>query len=104
MNTHSAYADGRMETLMACGVLAGADSAVLSKLPECATVDAALDILNEAGCAEAVLSKLSERIAFYMDARVKGEVVTGAVSFSKKHGMLFRTEHADELLRYISEE
>ncbi|MCR5122578.1 MAG: cobalt-precorrin-5B (C(1))-methyltransferase CbiD [Ruminococcus sp.] len=104
MNTHSAYADGRMETLMACGVLAGIDSKVLARLPECATVDAALDILYEANCAEPLLSALSERIAYYIDARVKGEVVTGAFSFSKKHGMLFKTEHADELLKYISEE
>ena len=104
MNTHSAFADGRMETLMACGVLAGADNRILAMLPGCATVDAALDILNENGCAEQVLSELSGRIAFYMDARVKGEVMTGAVSFSKKHGLLFKTEHADELLRYISEE
>ena len=104
MNTHSAYADGRMETLMACGVLAGAESSVLARLTECATVDAALDILIENGCAERVLAALSERTAYYLNARVKGEVTTGALAFSKKHGLLYKTAEADTLMKLISGE
>ena len=104
MNTHSAYADGRMETLIACDTLAGVESGVLSRLTDCATVDAALDILTEHGSAGAVLAKLSERVEYYMNTRVRGEVMTGAVSFSKKHGLLFRTKNADTLSQLISEE
>ena len=55
MNTHSAQADGRMEVLVTCGLLAGADSELLKKLPECATVDAALDILKSGGYMEKTL-------------------------------------------------
>ena len=104
MNTHSAYADGRMETLMACGVLAGIGGDVLSLLPDCATVDAALDILYENDCAEPMLKVLSERTDYYIRARVKNELTTGAVSFSKKYGMLYRTSRADELLERIRKE
>ncbi len=104
MNTHSTYADGRMETLMACGVLAGADNRVLSQLAGCAVTDAALDILYSSGEAEKVLSVLAERIGYYMSARVRGEILTGAVVFSEKHGLTLKTGSADKLIELISEE
>ena len=45
MNAHSAVADGRMETLIACGVLGGVQPDILRQLADCATTDAALEIL-----------------------------------------------------------
>ncbi len=104
MNTHSAYADGRMETLMACGVLAGVGSDVLSELDGCMTVDAALDILYEKGCAEKILEVLCGRAERYLKARTKGEAEIGAVIFSDKHSLVLKTSSADRLLELISEE
>lgn len=98
MNTHSSYADGRMETLIACGALAGVDSSILCRLSECATADAALDILYENSCADAVLKVLTERIHGYLQARAKGEAKIGAMVFSYQHNMLLKTEYADEIL------
>jgi cobalt-precorrin-5B (C1)-methyltransferase len=98
MNTHSSYADGRMETLIACGVLAGVDSSILCRMADCATTDAALDILYENNCADAVLNVLTERIHGYLQARAKGEAKIGAVIFSYQHDMLLKTEYADEIL------
>lgn len=49
MNTHSAQADGRMEVLVTCGLLAGADVDTLKKITECVTVDAAVSLLQDAG-------------------------------------------------------
>ena len=63
MNTHSSAADGRMETLIACGALAGVESAVLRELTDCVTVDAALSILFAHGAAQKALDVLTERIA-----------------------------------------
>ena len=99
MNTHSSYADGRMETLMTCGVLAGVENSVLCSLNDCATTDAALDILYENGSADAVLSVLTERIHGYLQARTKGGSRVGAVIFSYKNDMILRTEYADEILK-----
>ena len=99
--THSACADGRMETLMACGVLAGADPAALRRLPDCVTVDAALDILDEAGCRDAVLSALTERIGYYLKRRVKGAVPIGAAIFSYQHEIWLETEDAPGLLQAL---
>ena len=97
MNTHSSYADGRMETLIACGALAGVRSEVLRSLADCASPDAALDLLYAAGCAEAVMKVLTERIDSYLRARAKGAARTGAVIFSFKHDLLLKTGYADDI-------
>lgn len=104
MNTHSAQADGRMDVLVTCGVLAGAESEVLRTIPECATVDAALDILKEHGYMEKTLEILAKRAEYYLDAKVKNAVRIGAVMFSDKHGITVETSRACELIGIISEE
>ena len=98
MNTHSSYADGRMETLIACGALAGLDNSLLCRLSDCATTDAALDILYESGQEQKLLDILTERIHGYLQARAKGEAKVGAVIFSYQHDMLLKTQYADETL------
>lgn len=104
MNTHSAQADGRMDVLVTCGVLAGAESSVLKDIPDCATVDAALDILKAHGYMGKTLDILVHRAEYYLDAKVKNSVKIGAVMFSDKHGITVGTSRADELIRIISEE
>lgn len=104
MNTHSAQADGRMDVLVTCGVLAGADIGSLEKIPECATVDAALDILKEGGYMEKTLEILAKRAEYYLNAKVKNEIEIGAVMFSDKHGITVKTSFADKLIDLISEE
>ncbi|SEL55508.1 cobalt-precorrin-5B (C1)-methyltransferase [Ruminococcus sp. YRD2003] len=99
MNTHSSYADGRIETLIACGVLAGVDSRLLCSLNDCATTDAALDILYENGAANKLLEVLTERIHSYLQARAKESAKVGAVIFSYKNDLLLKTEYADEILK-----
>lgn len=104
MNTHSAQADGRMEVLVACGLLAGADSTLLRDIPYCVTVDAALDILQAGGFMDKSLDILAERAEYYLNARVKGTLKIGAVMFSDKHRISVKTSCADELIGLISEE
>lgn len=104
MNTHSAQADGRMDVLVTCGILAGADASYLKTIPECVTVDAALDVLKENGFMEQTLEKLSERANYYLNAKVKNSIEIGAVMFSDKHGITVKTAIADKLIDLISEE
>ena len=104
MNTHSAQADGRMDVLVTCGVLAGADVSALKRLPDCVTVDAALDILDEVGAVQKTADILMKKAQYYLNAKVKGEMKIGALMFSDKRGIIGRTESADEILRLISEE
>ncbi len=104
MNTHSAQADGRMDVLVTCGVLAGAKLPVLQKLPDCATVDAALDILDEAGYMQKTLDVLTVRAGYYLEAKVKGAAEIAALMFSDKHGILVKTSCADDMINTIKEE
>lgn len=104
MNTHSAQADGRMEVLVTCGLLAGADSGTLREITECVTADAAVSLLKRAGVCEKAMEILGSRAEYYLSAKVKGSLPIGAVMFSDKFGILSETPSAPELIRIISEE
>ena len=99
MNTHSSIADGRMETLMACGVLAGIDNDTLCQLDNCVTTDAALDLLFERNVGEKTLNILMQRVERYLAARVRGEAEIAAVIFSFKNELVLKTSLADKLLK-----
>ena len=104
MNTHSAQADGRMDVLVTCGVMADVDPKILKKLPSCATVDAALDELDKANAVDSVAAVLMEKAQYYLDAKVKGEVPIGAVMFSDKRGIIGMTSSADGIIKTLMEE
>lgn len=104
MNTHSSWADGRMEVLVTCGLLAGADTDTLKKLPDCATADAAMDILADAGYLDKTLDILSQRMDYYLRGRVKNEIKIAALAFSYKRVINVKTAFADELIKAITEE
>lgn len=104
MNTHSSEADGRMETLIACAALSGADRETLTEVNGCVTTDAALDVIEKAGYLEGTLRELSRRVQKYLGARTKGEAEIAAVIFSYKNELLIKTEGADEIIRAVSEE
>ena len=104
MNTHSHTADGRMETLITCGVLANVPISVLQKLPECVTVDAGLDILKHAGYLEQTLEILTQKIEFHLKARVNDTAKIGAMLFSYQHDVILKTSETDALLNSIRKE
>ena len=104
MNTHSSWADGRMDVLVTCGVLAGADTDTLKRLPDCVTADAAMDILEEGGYLEKTADILSRRMDSYLRARVKDSIPIAALAFSYKRQLQVRTALAEELIKAITEE
>ena len=104
MNTHSSCADGRMETLIACGALAGIPRELLLQITGCVTTDAALDILFQHPDAQNALHILTERAADYLAARVKDQVQTGAVIFSNQHDLMLKTADAETIIAAMTEE
>lgn len=104
MNTHSAQADSRMEVLVTCGLLAGADTGTLKKITECVTAEAAVSLLRDAGVCERAMEILGNRAEYYLAAKVKSAVPIGTVMFSDKYGILVRTPTAGEIINRISEE
>ena len=104
MNTHSAQADGRIEVLVMCALLAGADIDTLKLLPGCVSTDAALDILNERGYLRSTMDVLMQRTQTYLDAKAKDRINIGALMFSNIYGFLGQTEKADLIIPVLREE
>ena len=104
MNTHSAQADGRIEVLVMCALLADADIDTLRKLAECVSTDAALDILNGRGLLRQTMDKLMERTQTYLDSKTKGRINAGALMFSNVYGFLGQTEKAGDITAILREE
>ncbi|MDR2866010.1 MAG: cobalt-precorrin-5B (C(1))-methyltransferase CbiD [Methanomassiliicoccaceae archaeon] len=101
MNTHSKYADCRMEILASCSLLAGMGNAEAAKILSCITADDALDIISDAGKMKDVMDIMAQKIGFHMNSRVRGKVRTGAMIFSSRYGELCRTDGADDLIRCL---
>ena len=103
MNTHSSCADGRMEVLVTCGVLAGVPQGILRRIPECATVDAAFSVLAESGRLGDVLDILAGRIGMHLERRVRHALPVAAVGFTFGQDHILKTARAGELLGMLTE-
>lgn len=99
MNTHSRYADGRMEVMGVHAALCGAGRELVAKLMDCVTTDDALDVLEEAGFLKETLSSILKKIDFHLKARSHGDYQVEAVIFSNKRGLLGMTAGAEGMLR-----
>lgn len=98
MNTHSRTADCRTEIFCAHAACAGADTETCRQVMGAATSDACLDIIEDAGLLDPVLSSLSDAIQDRLEHRVAGAYRIGAVTFSNKTGFLFATEPASQIM------
>lgn len=101
MNTHSRYADGRMEVMGVHAALCGAGRELVAKLMDCITTDDALDVLEQAGLLEETLSSILRKIDFHLKARSHGDYQVEAVIFSNKRGLLGMTAGAEGMLIQI---
>lgn len=104
MNTHSRNADARMEILTAHAAVLGAGRDTAEALMACVTTDEALDILKDAGLLEEVMSRLTERMEFYINHRSGSAFSCGVITFSQKHGILGSSAHAEEILDCLQNE
>jgi cobalt-precorrin-5B (C1)-methyltransferase len=75
LNTHSSVGDGRIETLIACALEAGADLDLLRTLLECVSTDAVVNALVEAGVLESTMTVLARRIQDTFDRRTPGRSI-----------------------------
>ena len=101
-NTHSKFGDCRMEIIASHSAALGLGSAQTEEILHCATCDAALRILDEAGRKDAFLARLGQRIGVMLAGK-GGALACGAILFSKEYGFLCETEGAEELLKQIRE-
>ncbi|MBQ8333354.1 MAG: cobalamin biosynthesis protein CbiD [Clostridia bacterium] len=103
-NTHSRYGDCRMEIFASHAGMCGASAEVVRRIMDSAMTDDMLAILDEAGLRQAVMDSIMNRMHFHLTHRPVGNMTVGAATFSNVHGILGRTEAADELLEQIRKE
>lgn len=106
-NTHSSNGDGRMETLAACALSAGADLPLLHEILNCVTTDAALSLLNKANILERSMEILRARITDCLTRHVPEKIEIGFVCFTNAPdfcGVLTKSENADALMEIWREE
>lgn len=96
MNTHSSFADCRMEILAAHGALFGANA---KEILECATTDEAIEVLERENIRERVMQSVIKKAEYHVAQRVHNEVETGVIMFSNEYGLLAVGENAQRLLR-----
>jgi len=99
MNTHSRYADCRMELIMTAALLAGADNATLKEIMKCITTQQALECIKDEKIKKETLNYIVERINIHLKKRA-GELKIGAIVFNEA-GILGETENAEELLKLL---
>ena len=99
MNTHSKYADCRVELFCAHAAANGANAALCRRLMDAATADACIAILDEAGLRQTVLDSLLAAMQRHLDRRAGDKLRVGAVVFSNEYGLLGETASARAMLR-----
>ena len=99
-NTHSAYGDGRMETLIACALECGGDIELLREILSCVTTDAALEAIDSRGLLKSVMAVLGRRVQACLERKVPVGTQIGFICFTNAEpwkGVLMQSENADEL-------
>ena len=99
-NTHSAYGDGRMETLIACALECGGDLELLGTILNCVTTDAALEALAGKDMLRPVMDVLGRRIQACLERRVPVGTEIGFICFTNAEpfkGILVQSANAERL-------
>ena len=103
MNTHSKYADSRMEVLAAHAALCGADRFLIEQIMNSITTDQAYEFLLNQGTefVDLVIKSLLNKIEYHLENRTHHTMCVGAIMFSNKYGLLGKSKHADEILEKL---
>lgn len=99
MNTHSRYADGRLEVLVAHGALCGCKANIIKQIMESVTTEEALRHLKEAGSFESTMQSVMNKIKMHIDFRVQHKVNVQIIMFSNEMGVISKTDKALEILK-----
>ena len=103
MNTHSRWADCRMDLFATAALRAGIAGGKAVEFLDCVTTDDALEKCSEEERTR-IMEKIMMRMEEYLNYRGKGEIQVGVVTFSNVYGILGKTEKAEELIERFRKE
>ncbi len=65
---------------------------------DCATTEAAVDILHDAGILDKVIKRVICRTEYYLNRKISGLAEIGIVLFSNEYGLLGMNRKAEDIL------
>jgi len=101
MNTHSKWADCRMEIMASNSLIGGADKDTAMKILSCISTDDAIEVLKNSGHFESTISSMIKKIQFHLNHRTRGDMPIGVVIFSSKYGKLGESNNVSELIKEL---
>ena len=104
MNTHSSVADARQEIFTAHAALCGAPHDTLAGLMDAVSVDACINLLDEAGLREPVLARIGREMEKRIALRMKGQARVEFIMFTGKYGVLAESAGARELCERLKQQ
>lgn len=89
----------RMEILCAHGALCGVPNDILKSIMDCATVDAALDILKYDNLVfNSVINSIINKIQQNIDKKLTEGVKAGVLIYTNKYGIIGTSKKGKELI------
>lgn len=101
MNTHSRFADARMEILAANAVQAGGSLETVKEILEALTTEDGIGILKREHVLEKTMEIVLKKIVYHLKKRAYDKLTIGVILFSNQYGWLGQTENAEELLKCL---
>ncbi|HIV80414.1 MAG TPA: cobalt-precorrin-5B (C(1))-methyltransferase CbiD [Candidatus Avanaerovorax faecigallinarum] len=99
MNTHSSYADGRMEIIASHAAMSGASPETVKNIMDCITTDQALDLVKSEPFYEDIKKSVTEKVMEHLNFRLKDECEIEVVMFTSDRGHIMKSPGADSLIR-----
>lgn len=98
MNTHSKFADARMEILASYAALHGEPTEIVRMIMNSNTTEEAVDILRKRSNYNDIFQSIMEKIDYRVQKRVHDQLKIGVIVFANSIGVLGKTKDADEIM------
>ncbi len=98
MNTHSSYADGRMEIIASHAAANGAGAETVKSIMNCVTTDQALDTIIGEPYYEAVKESITEKVMEHLRFRLKNQCEIQVVMFTSDRNHIMKSSGAEKLI------
>ena len=98
MNTHSSYADCRMEVIASHSACCGASPEMTEKILSCLTTDQAFGLIREEPYFAEVKERILAKALDHLNFRLKNEVRLEMVMFTTNRENIIKSAGADELI------
>ncbi len=101
MNTHSSYADCRMEIIGALAAARGAGPEKVRAILKCVTTDKAFDILKDEEYFGRVKRDIVDRALFHLRSRAGEDIQVETVMFTTDRTNIMMSDGAEDLIAYF---